>query len=149
MREEPALPSAVSTEAPAETVQPVAPSRDAPRATLAQLRGKKRAQRELPFVLGGEEVSFLFKAISAKDYDQLQTDCPPTLAQRGAGTSYNINKFAPKLLSRVIAEPDLPEDVWEEFWTSPDWNRGELLTLFGSCVDICNTGLDLGPTAVV
>lgn len=140
------MPSADST----ESKTPATKVSDAPkRATLEQFRAKKRAERELPFVLGGEEVTILFRAISAKDYDRLQTASPPTLEQRGAGSSYDINKFGPKLLSRVIVEPDIPEDVWDEFWTSPDWNRGELLTLFGNCVEICNTGLELGPTALV
>ena len=128
-----------------------APTRKPPvrRATLEDLRRKPRQERVIPFMLAGEEVSFLFRAISAKDYDRLVTDCPPNIEQRANGLSYNINEFAPKLLSRVIVEPSLPQEDWNDFWTSPDWNRGELMSLFAECMEICSVGLRLGPTATV
>lgn len=120
-----------------------------PRATLEGLRGKKRAEKELTLLLNGDEVTFLLRAISAKDYDRLLNQCPPNVEQRAAGSVYNINSFAPGLLSRVVVDPELNEDQWLELWTSPDWNRGELMTFFAECVDLCNTGLSLGPTALV
>lgn len=117
------------------------------RATLADLKNKPRQEREVPYVINGDEMSFLFRAISARDYDRLATSCPPNIDQRAAGASFNINEFAPKLLARVVIEPAIDEDTWGEFWTSPDWNRGELMSLFGEAVEICSTGLRLGPTA--
>lgn len=119
------------------------------RATLDMLRSKRRAEKEIPLVLNGEEVSFLFRAISAKEYDRLLTDNPPNTEQRAAGAVYNINTFAPELLSRVVVDPELTDDQWTELWISPDWNRGELMTFFGEAVELCNTGLRLGPTATV
>lgn len=122
-------------------------SKAAKRATLDLLRSKKRAEKEFTFVINGEEATFLFRSISAKDYDQLITDCPPNTEQRASGATYNLNAFAPALLSKVIVEPEIGEDHWAEIWKSPDWNRGELMTLFGEAVELCNTGLSLGPTA--
>lgn len=119
------------------------------RATLESLRDKKSSKKEVYLVLNGEEASFLFKAISAKEYDKLLNVCPPTVDQRANGAIYNINVFAPALLAKVVVEPELSEDEWAEFWVSPEWNRGELMSFFGEAVDLCNTGLSLGPTATV
>lgn len=119
------------------------------RATMDILRSKKRQEKELAFMLGEEEVTFLFRSISAKDYDRLLNDNPPNTEQRAAGAIYNINTFAPALLSLVINDPELSAEHWAEIWISPDWNRGELMTLFGEAVELCNTGLRLGPTASV
>jgi hypothetical protein len=133
-------------EAPAPKTTRQAP---VPRATLDKLRKKPRQERELPFVINDEEMSFLFRSISAKDYDRLVTDCPPNIEQRAAGSTFNINTFAPALLSRVIVEPAMSTEEWGDLWTSPDWNRGELMSLFAECMEICSTGLRLGPTATV
>jgi len=119
------------------------------RATLDLLRSKKRQEKDIPFVVNGEEVSFLFRSISAHEYDKLITNCPPNTEQRASGSTYNINNFAPALLAQVIVEPEISRDQWSEIWKSPDWNRGELMSLFGEAVDLCNTGLKLGPTATV
>lgn len=117
------------------------------RATLDLLRSKKRQQKEIPFVIDGEEVTFLFRSISAQRYDKLITDCPPNTEQRANGAQYNINTFAPALLAEVVIEPEISKTHWGEIWGSPDWNRGELMSLFAEAVDLCNTGLKLGPTA--
>lgn len=119
------------------------------RATLDKLRSKKRQEKEIPFVIDGDEVSFLFRSISAQEYDKLITNCPPNTEQRAAGSTYNINNFAPSLLAQVVVEPEISRDQWAEIWKSPDWNRGELMSLFGEAVELCNTGLKLGPTATV
>lgn len=122
-------------------------SQAAKRATLDLLRAKKRQEKDVPFLLNEEEVSFHFRSISAKDYDKLLTEHPPNLEQRAAGSAYNIHTFAPALLAAVITDPELTPDQWGEIWTSPDWNRGELMSLFGEAIELCNTGLSLGPTA--
>lgn len=121
-------------------------SKAAKRATLDLLRSKKRAEKEFSFLINGEEATFLFRSISAKEYDQLITDNPPNVEQRAQGSTYNLHTFAPSLLSRVIIEPEVGEEHWAEIWRSPDWNRGELMTLFGEAVELCNTGLAVGPT---
>lgn len=117
------------------------------RATLESLRAKKRKEKELVVVLNGEEASFLFRAISAKEYDALVTDNPPNVEQRAQGLTYNVHTFAPALFAKVIVDPEIDEEHWAEIWRSPDWNRGELMTLFGEAVELCNDGLKLGPTA--
>lgn len=138
------MPSADTTE---KTPTPKAPEPGTQRATLDLLRGKKRKERELKLVIEGDEVSFLLRAISAKDYDRLLNECPPTVEQRANGSLYDINRFAPALLSRVVVEPDLATEHWAELWTSPNWNRGELMTFFSEAVSLCSEGLSLGPTA--
>lgn len=123
--------------------------RHSKRATLDQMRSKKRAEKDLTVMLNDKEASFLFRSISAKEYDRMLTDNPPNTDQRAAGTIYNINTFAPALLARVVVEPEISEDEWTEIWNSPDWNRGELMGFFSEAVELCNTGLRLGPTESV
>lgn len=138
------MPSSETAAVPEEVKKPA--DRKVKRATLAELRSKKPSKKELILVLNGEEASFLLQSISAKEYDKLLTSCPPTVEQRANGALYNINAFAPALMSKVVHEPEMSEDEWAELWVSPDWNRGELMTFFGEATDLCNTGLSLGPT---
>lgn len=121
------------------------------RATIETLLSKPRAEQELTLQLptgNGEhkEVSFLFRAIGSKEYDQQLTRHPPTTSQKGEGANYNIHTFAPALLSRVCVDPELTEKQWGEVWESPDWNRGEVMQLFLTAVNLCNTGMELVPT---
>lgn len=132
----------------AEVVQAQAAQRkQAKRATFEKLRGKKRAESEFTLSINGEELSFLFRSIGAIEYDRLLTKHKPTTEQRAAGAQFNIDTFAPALLSRVSVEPVMDDTEWGEIWNSPDWNRGELMGLFGHAVDLCNEGLDLTPIA--
>lgn len=119
------------------------------RATLEQLRNKKRAEREIFVRLSADEepVSFLFRALGGQDYDKLVTKCPATTEQVAQGGTYDPERFAPMLLSRVCVEPALDEAEWKELWTSTDWSRGEAGDLFFAAVQLCNKGLDVGPTA--
>lgn len=119
----------------------------AKRATYEALRAKKRQEKEFTLVLteGEDAVSFLFRAIGAQDYDKLVTKCPATTEQVANGASFDQNRFAPLLLSRVCVEPVLDEAEWREIWVSPEWNRGEISTLFFEAVNLCNRGPDVNP----
>jgi len=124
--------------------------KSAKRATFEKLKGKRRTELEFTATLstddGPEEVSFLYRALGAIDYDRLITKYPPDTEQKAKGASYNINTFGPALLARVCAEPVLDEAEWVEIWTSPAWNGGEVSDLFWRAVDLCNKGLDVNPT---
>lgn len=120
------------------------------RATLALLKGKKRAQREvlveIPGEDGPEQASFLFRAISRREYDALIDEHPPTKAGVARGDIFNMDTFAPALLAKVIIEPRVPEDEWRDLWKSPDWSSGELNGLFVTAAGLCNSGFELVPT---
>lgn len=117
------------------------------RATFDLLKTKPRAEREITFSMdtaeGKEKVTFLFRAIGSVDYDRLLTKNQPTTEQRAEGASYNINTFAPAILSAVCAEPEMSASQWGEIWNSPDWNRGEIMQLFVSAIELCNQGMDI------
>ena len=116
------------------------------RASLDALLGKRKQERELVLVINDEELSFHFKAIGAQEYDKLLAKHPPTMDQRADGAVYNINSFAPALLAKVCDDPELDPDEWDKVWRSPEWGRGELMQIFGTAVQVCNTGLrDVGP----
>lgn len=113
------------------------------RATFAKLSKKGRAQREVTVKIGDETLTLLFKAVSAKEYDKMLGDHPPTPKQKLEGQTYNLDSFGPALISAVCVEPDLSEDEAKAIWDSEDWSRGEIMTLFSHAVDICNQGMDI------
>ena len=113
------------------------------RATFAKLSKKGRAEREVTVQIGDETLTLLFKAISAQEYDNLLSEHPPTPKQKIEGQTYNPDTFAPAIVAAVCAEPDLTEDEAKAIWESPDWSRGELMTLFGNAIEICNQGMDV------
>ena len=113
------------------------------RATFAKLSKKGRAEREVSVQIGGETMTLLFKAISAREYDNLLSEHPPTPKQKLEGLSYNPDTFSPALIAAVCHEPNLTEDEAKAIWESEDWSRGELMTLFGNAIDICSQGLDV------
>jgi hypothetical protein len=124
------------------------------RATFERLKLKPRLSREVILKMPNEdnaleEVTLLFKSIGSLDYDKLLTKNPPNTEQKAEGNSYNIHTFAPALLSKVCTEPEMSEEDWSEIWNSPDWNRGEVMQLFMSAVEICNQGMEVPPTEAV
>jgi hypothetical protein len=114
------------------------------RATFEMLKNKKRREKEITVYLNDtDSVTLQLQAIGAQEYDRLVTKFPPTTEQRIEGSSYNINAFAPALLAAVVVEPDMTVKEWEEIWNSPDWNRGEVVDLFGAAAGLCVQGLDI------
>lgn len=137
------MPSAVEKELQVKDAQRAASKR----ATLDRLTKKRRAEREVTLELDGEEVSLLFKAIGAKEYDDLLAKHPPTAKQKVEGAVYNIDTFAPALIAKVCVEPEMSEEEAKAIWDSTEWSRGEVMTLFGNAVEICNAGLNVPFTA--
>lgn len=121
----------------------------AKRATLEELLNKKRAEQEVVFRLApkADPISLLFVAISSVEYERLVTKCPPTQEQKAEGGTYDPDRFAPQLLSAVCDDPKLSTAEWTQIWKSEDWSRGEAGDLFFAAVQLCNKGLDVGPTA--
>lgn len=119
------------------------------RATLDQLiKSKKPFEKEVTITVtddtGGEvEVSVLFRAIGGTEYDKLVSQFPPTKGQRDEGLSFNIDRFAPALISRCAVEPEIPIEDAKELWESESWNRGERMALFMGAVECCTKGLDI------
>lgn len=83
------------------------------------------------------------KAIGSKAYDDLLAAHPPTNEQKKEGTSYNVETFAPALISACSVTPQLTEEQANQIWTSDEWSRGELTELFIGCVEVNSKGLDV------
>jgi|SRR6476646_685883 len=115
------------------------------RATFEQLTSKKRREKEVTIILPGssDEVALLFRAIGAKEYDKLVTACPPTTEQKAQGEPYDANKFAPSLISHTLVDPELSVAQAEEIWSSPEWSRGEVMTLYLAALEVCSSGFDV------
>ena len=118
------------------------------RATFDILKSKKPMEKTVSFSItddDGEEneVELLFRAISHVEYDRIQAKCPPTMEQRSQGEPFNVEEFAPALLTKVVVDPDLSIKEWKEIWSSNAWSRGECAQLFAEAVNICTRGLDI------
>lgn len=129
-------------------------SKKAPRATLDQLKKKSQVTKEVTVVVNGDdgepqEVSLLFRGLSARDYDKLISRFPPRGEDKKQGYNYNPDKFGPALIAAVCVEPEFSEEDVMEIWESDNWNRGERMMMFMSAIEVCTTGLNVpfGKTA--
>jgi hypothetical protein len=113
------------------------------RVTFAALRDKNRSETEIKLTLGEDEVTMLFRALGAKEWDRLIDKHPPTTVQKAEGNSFNPDKFGPALMSKVCIDPDMTATEWSQLWTSDDWSRGEITDLYTSALKLCNQGLDI------
>lgn len=117
--------------------------------TMDHLRKKTVRTKELDIELGGEKYSWKLQAVSSQELDRLQNRFPPSKPQREQGFSYNIDKFAPALISACSVEPALTPEEATELWNSDTWSAGELNAIFGGCTSLCmNTEL-VSPTVIV
>lgn len=118
------------------------------RATIDLLKNKPRASTEFTLYITDEdgnqnEVTLKYRAIGMREYDKLVSKHPPKPEQRVDGASFDIDSFAPALISAVCVEPEIsPEDA-KEIWNSPEWSRGDLMVLFRNAVELNNRGLDI------
>jgi hypothetical protein len=110
----------------------------------------KRARREVVTMPWGEEDwEFELQALGGTEMDDLVSEFPPTQLQRakaqalGQTVTYNIDVFAPELLSRVIIDPKLTAEEWTEIWKSNDWAGGEIGDLFYRAQRICGANIDI------
>lgn len=116
--------------------------------TLDLLKSKQRAVSKfsvyLPDAKGNSvEYELTYRAIGAVEYDKLVSKYPPTTEQRAEGQTFNIDTFAPALISAVCINPEMSYDDAKEIWDSPEWSRGEVITLWRKAVDLCNRGMDV------
>lgn len=112
-------------------------------ATASDLLCKPARTKDVTVVLGGDEAVVTVKAIGSRAYDDMLSAHPPTREQRKDGGTYNIDTFAPQLLSECLVSPELTLEQATELWGSPEWSRGELLDLFFAAVEVNNKGLDV------
>jgi hypothetical protein len=146
----PSAPDVPETEADIRELEKVASAalNGATKATFAALQAKPR--RTMTFTVNtldqdGAEValSVKYRAISSKAYDALMEAHPPTAEQKKANQVYNVDTFAPALISAVSCEPTLSYEQAKEIYDSPDWSGGELSSLFIKAMQVCNSGLDV------
>jgi hypothetical protein len=119
------------------------------RATADLFEQKKPHEEEKPVKINGKTVTILLRALGRLEYDKMLTECPPSAKQRAEGQSYDQAKFAPKLMAKVIVDPQRSEVDWRNTWNDENWNRAELGDLFFSCVEVCSVGVNVDPTESV
>lgn len=119
----------------------MARSKQPRRASLDDLLSKQRRTKELSLGDEGSEVTLLFQALGAKEYDDLIAEHPPTADQKKQGAAWNGDVFAPALISACSVEPKIDVDAATSIWTSEAWSRGELMDLFMAVVGLNSEGM--------
>jgi hypothetical protein len=118
------------------------------RATIEDLINKPRSVTEFSIYLsdgngGSNEVTLKYQAIGMRAYDRLVSKHPPKPDQRAEGASFDIDTFAPALISACSVEPEISPAQAKEIWDSDDWSRGDVMVLFRQAVELNNRGLDV------
>jgi hypothetical protein len=128
------------------------PNGSAPTASFEDLIAKPRRTMSFPITLDdgdGNSVQrrIVYKALPSRVYDDLVAAHPPTPKQlsdaNGSSVSYNLDTFAPALISACSLEPKLSYEQAEQLFHSPDWSGGEISSLFWNAQRVCNSGLDV------
>ena len=118
------------------------------RATLDQLVNKPRSTSEFSLYLsdgngGTNEVTLKYQAIGMRAYDRLVAKHPPKPDQRAEGSSFDMDTFAPALISACAIEPEITPAEAKAIWDSEEWSRGDVMVLFRNAVELNNRGLDI------
>jgi hypothetical protein len=118
------------------------------RATIDQLINKPRSTTEFSLFLadgngGTTEVTLKYQAIGMREYDRLVAKHPPKPDQRAEGSSFDIDTFAPALISACALDPEITGEEARSIWNSEDWSRGDVMVLFRNAVELNNRGLDV------
>ncbi len=86
-------------------------------------------------------MTFVFRSIGRKQYENLLLGHPPTEAQKQQAADYgqdpdnlewNSDTFPPSLIHAAMVEPDFTEDQIMEIYNDPDWSAAELGALFST-----------------
>jgi hypothetical protein len=113
-------------------------------ATFADLVKKKRREAEVVIATVGDdneslELVLRYRALSAKEFDDLVAKYPPSDKQKREGLNYNPDTLGPALVSAVCIDPLLTYDEAKQLIESPDWSAGEAATLTGEALRVCQT----------
>src|SRR3982750_4796842 len=97
-------------------------------APIDQLVHKPKATTEFSLFMsdgngGSTEVTLKYQAIGMRAYDNLVAKHPPKPDQRAEGNSFDINTFAPALISACAVEPEISSSEAKAIWDSDDWSR--------------------------
>jgi hypothetical protein len=118
------------------------------KATFADLTRKPRRKIEFTITTADEnggtiEVGMRFKALNPDEYDEVVAAHPPKPADKQKGAVFNIDTFAPALISAVSDDPPLSYEEAAEIYKSKEWSSGEITSLFLYAQRVCNSGLDI------
>lgn len=116
--------------------------------SFEQMRAKKPRTGDIQITLDDEdgrpeEFTVKIQALGSKAYDRLIAAHPPTNKQRDRQEIYNIDTFAPALISACLIDPKLTVEEVTELYDSDEWAPGEIGNLFFSCQRLCNMGIDV------
>lgn len=114
---------------------------DAERATA--LETAEAALAEATQAVEAEAVTFVFKGLGRRRYDDLISAHPPTEDQRkkhkrqtGGDLEWDPEKFPVAVVAASLVEPHLTVDQVAELWNDDTWNSAELMELFWAAINV-------------
>lgn len=107
---------------------------------VALLLGKPKSRATFTLYLGegddATEIEVTAEALSMKDYDKLLAKFPPSEEDKRKGMTYELDKFAPALISACLSEPEMSLAQAKQLWNSDNWSRGDIEGLFSKVLQI-------------
>lgn len=117
-------------------------------ATAADLLKKPARTREVTFKSTDDagdpvELVLVLRAVGARRWDDLVSQCPPNADQKKDGALYDVETFAPRLVAACSFDPVLSEEETQEIFASETWNNWETQSLFLAAARLCNQDFDV------
>lgn len=122
-------------------------------ATWDDLRTKKpkRGEVKIPTTdIDGNKITLkvLLRAISGPAWDALIDAHQPDDSEKAQGLSWHVDTFPIALVAACATDPKLTEGQWLELKNSPDWSGGEFGQLFGTAMNLCQSGFSVPFTGI-
>lgn len=107
---------------------------------VALLLGKPKTRETFKIYIGSgddkSEIELTVEALSMKDYDKLIAKYPPTDEEKLKGLTYELETFAPALISASLTDPDMSLAQAKKLWNSENWSRGDVEGIFTKVLQV-------------
>lgn len=120
---------------------------DDPKLSMA-LEAEKLRLAEAKAALREDAVTFTFRGIGRKSYDDLVAEHPPTDEQRQKSVEltgdprnigFNTDTFPPVVIFRSMIEPEMTQEEVNALYDDPAWNGPEVMELFAAALAVNST----------
>lgn len=107
---------------------------------LALLLDKPKSTITFKIYIGAgdtaQEIEMTAEALSMKDYDKLLAKYPPSDEDARKGATYELDKFAPALISACLTDPVMDLTAAKKLWGSENWSRGDIEGIFSKVLQV-------------
>lgn len=98
---------------------------------------------EPPAAVEPDTVTFVVQNLSAAAYNELLAEHPPSDVGRKSGEAYDAQTFAPALIQRCLAEPDLSDGDFAQLFDALSNSEATLLFSAALAVNTTTTHIEI------